>query len=444
MRIAFVGAGAGNAYCGACHRDVSLVLGLRGKGNDVLFMPFYTRLTTEAEDPTNGPLFCGGINAYLQQAIPLFRKTPRWMDRLWDMDFLLRFASRFAVKTSPEALGDMTVSVLQGERGFQRKELERLVQHLSDHGPFDAVYLTNSLLSGLVPMLKKKLDIPILCGLQGEEEFLSRLKETHRREARDWLQKNCQQVDQFHAPHGAYAAKMALFLGLPRDRFHVVPPGVDTAQYPLRDERAAGASESKEKRDKPFQIAFVGRLSPEKGLLFLAEALSKMDAKDLVAADLASSLWRLVVAGTGDRKAAKEHLSDVEYALSEGGGLVPVAFHGEISLQEKVRLLHSCDLFCQPSLFPEQRAMSSLEALCCGIPVVAPTSGIFPELAKKTGAVLLFDPGDSSGLAQNLQRACRERDQWTQQGRRASQVIRDHYCMEAAVDAVLEGLEKIL
>src|SRR5205814_3853600 len=102
-------------------------------------------------------VFFGGINVYLQQKLALFRRTPWILDRLWDARGLLRWVSRFAVKTQAHDLGDLTISILKGEHGFQRKEIAKLVHWLASDVKPDVIKLTNVLLSGVVHVIKRAL-----------------------------------------------------------------------------------------------------------------------------------------------------------------------------------------------------------------------------------------------------------------------------------------------
>ena len=85
MRLVYLTTGTGSFYCGSCMRDNALVLALRKRGHDALLVPMYLPLTLDEASAAEGaPVFYGGINAYLQQQLPLFRKTPRWLDKLFD------------------------------------------------------------------------------------------------------------------------------------------------------------------------------------------------------------------------------------------------------------------------------------------------------------------------------------------------------------------------
>ena len=75
-------------------------------------------------------MFFGGISVFLEQQVPLFRHTPRLFDRLWDAPWVLRLASKRQIKVDPKSLGEMTVSMLRGEQGFQAKEIGKLLEWL--------------------------------------------------------------------------------------------------------------------------------------------------------------------------------------------------------------------------------------------------------------------------------------------------------------------------
>src|SRR5438132_9087170 len=146
MRITYITAGAGGMFCGSCLHDNTLVAALVRQGHDALLVPTYTPLRTDEPDVSMRRVFLGGINVYLQQKLALFRHTPWVLDRLLDANGLLRWVSRFAVKTEAEELGALAVSVLEGEHGFQRKEVDKLAAWLAEEVQPDVVNLTNVLL----------------------------------------------------------------------------------------------------------------------------------------------------------------------------------------------------------------------------------------------------------------------------------------------------------
>src|SRR5690242_5732466 len=97
MKIIQLTPGTGSFYCGTCLRDNALVSALRKQGHDALMVPLYLPPTLdEAAANEDMPVFYGGINVYLQQQSALFRKTPRWLDRLLDSPAALRSAAKRA------------------------------------------------------------------------------------------------------------------------------------------------------------------------------------------------------------------------------------------------------------------------------------------------------------------------------------------------------------
>ena len=183
MKIAYIAAGAAGMYCGTCIHDNTLAAALLRKGHDVALIPTYTPIRTDETDVSIHRIFYGGINVYLEQKMALFRHTPWIFDELFNRPALLSKLSRFAGSTNAKDLGALTLSVLQGEDGHQRKELEKLTKWLKDAYRPDLVQLTNSMFVGFAKQMKKALDVPILCALQGEDIFLESLVEPYKSQA---------------------------------------------------------------------------------------------------------------------------------------------------------------------------------------------------------------------------------------------------------------------
>ena len=71
-------------YCGSCARDNALAAELMSRGHDVTLIPVYTPTRTDEPNVSEPRVLFGGISVYLQQYASLFRRTPRFLDRLWD------------------------------------------------------------------------------------------------------------------------------------------------------------------------------------------------------------------------------------------------------------------------------------------------------------------------------------------------------------------------
>src|ERR1700730_4933195 len=162
MRIAYITAGAAGMFCGSCMHDNTLAAALLARGHDALLIPTYTPIRTDEADVSQQRVFFGGINVFLQQKTALFRHTPWFLDRFLDFPGLLRWVSQFAVKTRAEQLGELTLSMLKGEHGFQLKEITKLIRYLESDVRPDIITFTNVLLSGMVPSLQQRIKAPVL------------------------------------------------------------------------------------------------------------------------------------------------------------------------------------------------------------------------------------------------------------------------------------------
>src|SRR6266550_5767492 len=270
MKILYLTGGAGQMYCGSCLRDNALATELISRGHDVILLPVYTPTRTDEPNVSNEKVFFGGISVYLEQYVPLFRKTPGWLDQLWDSKLMLKLASRRSISTSPKMLGEMTVSMLKGEGGFQRKEITKMLDWLKHESPPDIVSLPYTLLIALAKPIKEILGRPVCCTLQGEDLFLEGLLEPYRAEALDLIRANIKHVDAFISVSDYYAEFMPGYLGIPREKIQVVPLGINLEGYHSIKSKARKGTEP------PFTVGFFARIAPEKGLHVLAEAYRRM------------------------------------------------------------------------------------------------------------------------------------------------------------------------
>jgi glycosyltransferase involved in cell wall biosynthesis len=388
MRIASITAGAAGMYCGSCMHDNTLAAALVALGHDALLVPCYTPIRTDEADVSQHRVFLGGINVYLQQKSPLFRRLPRPVRWLLDRPLLLRAVSRFAMQTRAEVLGDLTVSVLRGADGRQRDEVARLADWLAAEQKPELVTLTNVLLSGIVPELKRRLQVPVLAHLQGDDIYLESLPPEYRRQSLELIRRNCELIDGYVATSHYYADFMAGYLDLPREKVHVVHPGIDLRGHggfrPIRT-------------DPPFVVGYFARIAPEKGLHVLAEAYRLLrEMPDARPCRLRVSGW---LGGHNrpylDGIVAKLRAAGLDDELEH----VPSPDH-----MGKVKFLQSLDVLSVPTTYREPKGLYVLEALANGVPVVQPRHGSFPELIEATGGGLLVNPDDPQDLAQGLRR----------------------------------------
>src|ERR1700678_3958932 len=159
-------------YCGSCMRDNALGQALRRMGHAVTLIPLYTPLRSEQGDASNTEIFYGGVNVFLQHAAGIFRHTPRVFDWLFDRPWLLNTAGKFGAQTQPEKLAGLTLTIIEGEDGGAKKELDRLVAFLKEHVKPQVVSLPNLMFIGMARTIREALGVPVVCEMTGEDIFL--------------------------------------------------------------------------------------------------------------------------------------------------------------------------------------------------------------------------------------------------------------------------------
>ncbi|MBH00380.1 MAG: hexosyltransferase [Solibacterales bacterium] len=406
MRIDYITAGAGGMICGNCLLDNTLAASLLELGHNVRLVPIYTPIKVDEVDVSLNRVFVGGINAFLQQKFSLFRATPDWLDKLFDHPLLLNWAAKFAVKTDPKDLGELTVSVLEGSDGQQSKEIAKLIDWMTIDPP-DILHLTNSMLAGLASPAKKILGIPVVCSLQGEHHFLEHLPSPYREKAFGYLLKKSQSIDTFIAPGRDQAIAMAPRLGVDVNEINVISPGLSLKGF------QPGSTHAREE----FRIGYMARVSPEKGLDLLADAFVQIRRRH----GDTSPTPRLLVAGWLDPH-HRSYLEKISRKVSDAGFSADFEYLGEIDRTEKIRFLSNLDVLSVPVSYPASKGLYALEAMASATPVIQPDLGIFPELIKATGGGLLHKPGDVGDLVSKLEQLLENRDQVStlgQQGRNA-------------------------
>ncbi|MBR9801216.1 glycosyltransferase family 1 protein, partial [bacterium] len=117
MHIAFVTAGGAGMFCGSCMQDNALARALMQSDCEVSLIPTYTPLRLDQEDVSEKRIFLGGINLYLDNAIPGWRYLPRILVSWLDRPGVLRWATQRGIENDASKLGAMTLAMLQGSHG---------------------------------------------------------------------------------------------------------------------------------------------------------------------------------------------------------------------------------------------------------------------------------------------------------------------------------------
>ena len=175
------------------------------------------------------------------------------------------------------------------------------------------------------------------------------------------------------------------FLGKYRDKIAVIPNGIEIEDFdiPLSKE------ECKVKLDLPpnkNMILFVGNLTPYKGPDVLVKAMP-MIVEEIPDVEL-------MFVGSGEMRADMEKLS------KKLGVENYVKFAGFVEERLKPLYYRAADVFCLPStMSTESFGIVNLEAMACGVPIVASKIGGIPDVIKDGENGLLIPPKNPEALA---------------------------------------------
>ena len=426
MKIAYIAAGAAGMYCGTCIHDNTLAAALQRKGHDVALIPTYTPIRTDEADVSIDRVFYGGINVYLQQKASLFRHTPWMLDRLFDSPPLLNRLSRLSASTSAKDLGSLTVSVLQGEEGQQKKELAKLVKWLQESYQPDLVQLTNSMFVGFAREMKKALGVPILCALQGEDIFLEALIEPYKAQVLKLLQARASEVDGYIAPCQYYADFMADYLDVPANKIDVVHLGLNLSEHGVVEKDLA---------DRPFVIGYLARICPEKGLHLLVDAFYRLTNR------VGPEKVQLKVAGYLGKK-DEPYLEKLVKQIDAWELSDTFDYWGEVDRHQKIDFLNGLHVLSVPTTYKESKGLFILEALANGVPVVQPHHGAFPELIAATGGGILVDAESPDAIAEGIFQLINNLDYRKTLGQRGKETVHREFSDDVMAEATLAIYQK--
>ena len=320
----------------------------------------------------------------------LFRSLPRRARMMFDRRYAEGLSSQL-VKWSPFGLwSDRLITQSQGDRdsrlGKAAGDLARrrgcgLLSYSTYGYAAFCAYGTNrrpKILYQMHPhpasvrrILSKELELSDVGGssVLSEEEFCS------SPERLEQLSKEALLADQCIVA-SSFTGQTLVENGVPKDRIHLVPLGVELGSYSDRPKEVG-----------PFRVVFVGQIVQRKGLEYLLKAWKRLRLPNA----------ELVLAGRGrvDRRLLAEFASEFKYV-------------GELSNAELRELYITSDLFCMPSLV-EGYGLVYLEALACGLPVIATRNTGAADMVQDGREGFIVPIQDVEALAEKLEWAYRNR-----------------------------------
>lgn len=181
---------------------------------------------------------------------------------------------------------------------------------------------------------------------------------------------------------------------VPSCQVYDLPNGVRLSQY-----SDIGIERNHSKNNHvPFRVLYIGYIGKAKGSFDLVSAAEKMIAHN----------DRLLFDLVGNELFAGE-LEQLKKQISDAGLERFVKIHPVTVGNGKLDLLRAADLFTYPS-YHEGMPMAIIEAMACGLPVVATRVGGIPDLVTLGVNGLLIEPGHPDQLAEAIHRVVIDSD----------------------------------
>jgi len=410
MKIVHIIPGSGGGfYCGNCLRDSKFFDAMRNKGFDAIKLPMYLPLFSHDLDGNNVPVFYGAVSLYLKQQYALFRRAPRWIDSLLNSKPMLKFAAKMANSTRAKGLEDMTISMLLGEDGQQKDELEKMVSWLENNYKADIIHISNALLLGLAHKVKTRLKIPVVCSLQDEDVWVNVMSEDFQNKIWALMKEKAKDIDVFISVSHYYTKFMKEKLGLSDDKITTLHLGVDPSDYNYINSSV-----------KKKNIGFLSRLCKDNGLDILIDAFIIFKKN---AANESSNLF-LTGGYTADDK---KFLSEQKQKVKNAGLESSVFFIDDFELNKRKNFFENIAVLSVPVRNGEAFGIYLTEAMASGVPIVQPPLGAFPEIIEKSGGGIVYNENTPQSLAEALNELLNNKELLQQLSQLARQSIENKF-----------------
>jgi len=203
---------------------------------------------------------------------------------------------------------------------------------------------------------------------------------------------------------------------VPYEKITVIPSGVDTDMFKPSAPNDDYLFEKYNVKN-PYCL-FVGRLTPRKGVKYLLQALKEVDIQ-------------CAIVGDGPQR-------DYLMSLSKNIGIQNrVFFTGFVPLKDLIALYSSASFFALPSL-AEGLPLAILEAMSCGLPVIATNVGGIPDTIIDEYNGFLIETEDVQRLSHVIELLAEDSKLCQEMGKNARQIIESRFSWRSIAEKTVE------
>jgi len=208
--------------------------------------------------------------------------------------------------------------------------------------------------------------------------------------------------------------------------YTLIPVGIDVEQF---SHAVASAALKKQYQLTDFTLLFVGRLSKEKGIVYLLQAIKALQAS--------GKKFKAIIVGSGPLEAElKQYITDNKLDAS-------ITMAGWVDNSDLPVYYKTADLMVGPSLY-EAQGLVFLEALAAGLPVITTNAGGTKDFIKNNVNGFLVDPKSPEQIVDRITTLYDDRELLKKLAQAASHSVREKYSQKAAATRYIHTFKELL
>jgi glycosyltransferase involved in cell wall biosynthesis len=273
--------------------------------------------------------------------------------------------------------------MIRGDSPAREKETDRLVKHIIENGKPDIIHISNALIIGLASQLKQKLNIPVICSLQNEDDWIEEMREPYKSDAWKLIGQESVNIDHFISTSNYFKDFIIKNTGIDPDKISVIPSLIEITNTDF-------ISENNDKNS----LGYFSRLSKMNGLDKLIDAFLILKKDGIPDLEL-----HLCGGYTGsDKQFINEHINRIK----DEGFADSLHMYNSFTGMDKQRFFNNIKLMSVPVRKHDAYGLYLLEAISAGVPVVQPATGAFPEIIENTGGGVTYNDDTPEQLATTI------------------------------------------
>jgi glycosyltransferase involved in cell wall biosynthesis len=205
--------------------------------------------------------------------------------------------------------------------------------------------------------------------------------------------------------------------GFTPSHYKIIHGGIAKKEFPLHDG---------EMKSAPYKLLYVGRVVPEKGVHTAIEAVRTLIRNKALAQ------VTLTIAGDGD----SAYINHLKNYINENNLASRVRLKGGIQRASIREEYLSHDILLFPSLWEEPFGLVILEAMACGVAVVATGTGGSSEILQNEYNCLLFSPGSSEECSRQVEKLIFDAQLLNRLRDNGKATVRNRFYLEDKVDEI--------